>query len=276
MSPTAGMMLVSQIVPLIAAAVAKGAVRGIGCEDVEELTAEGTALAAKALDSAERRGKAVPPQSVAWYAVENLKQGRRSGYAGQADVMSAAATVCGRVTLRSLDEPMAGDGDNLGTAMTLHDVLASAADDVDVAAARNLDWDLVIRDLDPRRHKVLKRTAAGYGTDEIASELQVSPPAGLSVAGVYRALHCQGVGVEWDRGYDYADSLAGGPACESREAGDALCEGGVGREGAWIYPTHPASINSLAPVSDPYRAWRSYPPSRCQLLVSPGLMLLLL
>ena len=40
MSPTAGMILVSQIMPLIAGAVARGAVKPVGCEDVEELTAD--------------------------------------------------------------------------------------------------------------------------------------------------------------------------------------------------------------------------------------------
>jgi hypothetical protein len=169
------MILVSRIMPLIAAAVAHGAVRSTGCEDVEELVAEGRALAAKALDSAERRGKAVPPQSVAFYAIENLKQGRRSGYAGKADVMSAAATVSGRVNIRSLDEPMAADGDDPDQDMTLHDVLAGSVEDVDVAVARTLDWDLVLRRLDARNKTVVTAMAAGYGTGEIAARIKVSP-----------------------------------------------------------------------------------------------------
>jgi hypothetical protein len=170
------MMLMNQIMPLIAAAIARGAVRGTGSEDVEELTAEGRALAAKALDSAERRGKDVPPQSVAYYALEGLKQGRRSGYAGKADVMSAAATVCGRVNLRSLDEPMGADGDDPDQDMTLHDVLAAEGEDVDVAAARHLDWDKVMIRLDARNKAVVKAMAAGYGTNAIADKIKVSPP----------------------------------------------------------------------------------------------------
>jgi hypothetical protein len=170
------MMLVMQVMPLIAAAVAHGAVRSTGCEDAQELTAEGVGLAAKALESAERRGKAVPPQSVAYYALENLKQGRRSGYAGKADVMSAAATVCGRVSVRSLDEPMGVDGDDPTTQMTLHDTLADTVEDVDVAAARTLDWDLVLGRLDSRNKVMLTALAAGYGTGEIAARIKVSPP----------------------------------------------------------------------------------------------------
>lgn len=176
MSPTAGMMLVSRITPLIAAAIARGAVRGTGCEDVEELTAEGRALAAKALDSAERRGKAVPPQSVAFYALEGLKRGRRSGYAGTMDALSAAATVSGRVNVRSLDEPMGIDGNDQATELTLHDTLADTAEDVDRAAARRLDWDQVYNRLDARNRTLVTAMAAGYGTGEIAARIKVSPP----------------------------------------------------------------------------------------------------
>ncbi len=176
MSPTAGMMLVNTIMPLIAAAVAKGAVKPTGCEDVEELTAEAVALAAKALDSAERRGKQVPPQSVAWYAVEGLKHGRRSGYAGKADVMSAAASLCGRVSLRSMDEAMAVDADDPEVDVTLHDLLAADGEDTDTAAAKHLDWADVEARLDDRRMVVLRETAVGYGPSEIGSRIGVSAP----------------------------------------------------------------------------------------------------
>ena len=101
MTTQAGLMLVNKIMPLIAAAIAKGAVTPVGCEDAEELTAEGCALAATALESAERRGKSVPASSVAFYAVQRLKGGRRSGYAGKSDVMSAGAALSGRAQVRS-------------------------------------------------------------------------------------------------------------------------------------------------------------------------------
>jgi hypothetical protein len=181
MSPTAGMILVNTIMPLIAAAIARGAVRGAGCEDVEELTAEGRALAAKALDSAERRGKAVPPQSVAYYALEGLKRGRRSGYAGMADVLSAAATVCGRVSVRSMDESVAVDGDDPDTAMTLHDTLAEYGEDPDAAAGWNLDMAALAGSLDDRQRDVLLGTAQGNPLKEIAQRNGISPARGVQI-----------------------------------------------------------------------------------------------
>ena len=176
MSPEAGMMLLRQIVPLIAAAVARGAVKPTGCEDREELQAEACALAAKALESAELRGKAVPASSVAFYAIESLKHGRRSGYAGQADVMSAAASLCGRVSLRSMDEAIGVDPDDPHQEFTLHDAITSTDEDVDVTAARRLDWDMVLGRLDDRRQRVLTGIATGFGTGAIADELRVSAP----------------------------------------------------------------------------------------------------
>ena len=176
MSPTAGMLLLNRIMPLIAAAIARGLVKPVGCEDKEELIAEGRALAAQSLESAERRGKAVPASSVAYYAIERLKAGRRSGYAGQCDVLSAGAAVSGRVQVRSMDEGIGVDADDPDQEFTLHDVLAGQSDDADVAAARELDWDAVVSSLDERRQAVLTATAAGHGTGEIAGELGVSAP----------------------------------------------------------------------------------------------------
>jgi hypothetical protein len=176
MTAAAGQMLVDVIVPLITGAIARGAVKGTGCEDKQELTAEAVALAARSLDSLERRGKTVPAKSVAYYSLESLKRGRRSGYAGTTDVMSAAATLCGHASLRSMDAPMVLDGDDPDAELTLHDALADTAEDVDVAVARRMDWDKVMTRLDARNKAVVKAMAAGYGTNAIADQIKVSPP----------------------------------------------------------------------------------------------------
>jgi hypothetical protein len=166
-------MLLNEIVPLIARAIARGAVKPTGSEDVAELTAEAVALAAKSLDSLEHRGKTVPANSIAYYSIESLKRGRRSGYSGSMDAMSAAATVSGRVHIRSMDAAIPVDAEDPDAEMTLHDTLADTGEDVDVAAARKLDWDAVIPQLDARRRTVLQGTAEGRGTGEIAGELKV-------------------------------------------------------------------------------------------------------
>lgn len=171
---TAGILLLNDIMPLISAAVARGAVRPTGCEDQQELQAEGMALAAQMLDSAEARGKTPKPGSVAFYALQALKSGRRSGYAGRRDCMSAAAALDGQVSLRSMDAGLGFNDEDDDHEVTLHDVLVDDGDDVDVQAARRLDWGAI--DLDARRHAVLRESAQGYGTSEIAEHLGVSAP----------------------------------------------------------------------------------------------------
>lgn len=109
MSPRAGTILLDSIRPIIKAALARGVVKTVGSEDLQELEADALAQAAKILDSAELAGREVSPNSVAYYVLQPLRSGRRSGYAGRADVMSPAAALDGRVTLVSMDEPVGDD-----------------------------------------------------------------------------------------------------------------------------------------------------------------------
>jgi hypothetical protein len=176
MSPAAGAMLLRQIVPLIAGAIARGAVKTVGCEDLEELKAEGCAMAASMLERAESRGKVVAPSSIAYYALQALKSGRRSGFAGRMDALCPSAALEGAVQLRSMDEGIGSDENDPDQEFTLHDVLAAKGEDTDVAAARELDWDAVTPQLDDRRRTILQGTAEGRGTLELASELDISPP----------------------------------------------------------------------------------------------------
>jgi hypothetical protein len=60
MSPYAGQILVSQIMPIIAATVPR-VVQMVGAEDAEELVQDVTATAAKCVESCERRGKQIIP-----------------------------------------------------------------------------------------------------------------------------------------------------------------------------------------------------------------------
>jgi hypothetical protein len=91
------------------------------------------------LDSAERQGKEVAPASVAYYATRQLLTGRRSTYAGRADVLSPTAQLDGRSRLTSVDleihDPETGEGIPIGEA------LACNHEDPSQAAARNLDWE---------------------------------------------------------------------------------------------------------------------------------------
>ena len=169
-------MLLRQIVPLIAAAISRGAVKAIGCEDPEELQSEGCAIAAEMLDSAEARGKDVEPASVAYYTLQQMKTGRRSGYSGRRDAMSPAAALDGKVQLRSMDEVMPADEDDFVEQLTLHDVLAGSAEDVDVTVARRMDWASALEQMDERMRDVVKGTAEGIGTGELAARYEVTAP----------------------------------------------------------------------------------------------------
>src|SRR5450759_2293731 len=104
MSPYAGSLLL-QIMPLIKATVMR-TIKPVGCEDHQEIVQDATVMAADMLDSCERKGKALIPKSVAYYAVQAAKSGRRSTYAGRSDAFSYAAHKDGRAVLVSMDEPM--------------------------------------------------------------------------------------------------------------------------------------------------------------------------
>ena len=176
MSPSAGMMLLRQIVPIIASAIARGAVRPVGCEDCEELQAEGQALAAMMVDRLEAKGRVVPPQSIAYYTLQAMKSGRRSGYSGRMDAMCPAASLDRAVQVRSMDEVLGCDPEYPTHDLTFHDMLASGGESADITAGRQLDWDEALDQMDDRMRGVVEGTAAGTGTGEMAARYEVSAP----------------------------------------------------------------------------------------------------
>lgn len=170
MTTQAGLMLVTQIVPLIVGAIHRGAVRAVGCEDPQELVQDCTALAAQQLDAAERNGKTFTPGTIAFYAINNIKSGRRSTGSSTTDAMGVGTQMQGRVTLSSMDEPLGQDGDS---EFDLHDLLAARGEDPSCAVGRKLDWDLV--ELDDRQRGILRGTAAGMAVKEMAEQYHVTP-----------------------------------------------------------------------------------------------------
>jgi hypothetical protein len=175
MSPRIGEMLLRQIRPIIRACLAKGAVRLIGAEDLQELESDGIAQAANMLESAERAGKEVKPNSVAFYAIQSLRSGRRFGYSGRMDAMCPAAALDGNVSMLSMDEPFGMDDDS-DEELTLHTCLASSFEDPQTAGAREIDWELAMDTLGDRERMVVMATARGTQGFDIARELGVSQP----------------------------------------------------------------------------------------------------
>ena len=176
MSPQAGQLLITQIVPRIQSAVGRGQVRRFGSEDAAELVQDGTCQAAQMLDAAEAAGKPLMPASVAYYALRALQSGRRSGIGGasRTDAMAPGAALAGRVTLASMDAPM-DSADEEGD-YTLNDTLAAPGEDAGQEAGRRLDWDQVLPRLDARQQGILMATAEGRGPGEIAVQYSVTPP----------------------------------------------------------------------------------------------------
>ena len=159
MSPQAGWLLVNEIVPRLRCSI-PNSVRPLGCEDTDELVQDGTAIAARMLQSAEDQGKRVSAGNVAYYAVKHLKSGRRSTGSHKLDVLHPVAQLSGRSQVRSLDEPLAGDGGD-EEAFTLGDLLTGRTEDPAAEAARRLDWQLLVAQLDHVSAAVLQALADG-------------------------------------------------------------------------------------------------------------------
>ena len=119
MSPAAGVILINEILPRLRATIPR-LVRPVGAEDHEELVQDAAAIASGMLHSAEARGITIMPASIAYFAVQSLKSGRRSTQTGRVDAMCPAAQLDGRATMISMDAPMDGvDGDTEN--QSLHD-----------------------------------------------------------------------------------------------------------------------------------------------------------
>jgi len=176
MTAIAAELLVTQIMPIIMGAIARGAVRTVGSEDLEELQQDALASAASMLDSAERDNKPVAANSIAYYALQRTRSGRRSTSANRTDVMSPGAILDGNSVVNSLDEAVGGDPDHDNDEMTLHDVLGGSDDAPDTVAARELDWGSLMKTLPEKHGMVVQRTAEGFGPNEIAAELGVCAP----------------------------------------------------------------------------------------------------
>lgn len=174
MSPKAGEMLMRAIVPMIRAGIARGVVRGVGSEDREELTAECIAWAAKILHNVEASGRHVPARKVAYYAMKRTDFGERATSCSRVDVMAPGTHVDGKCVVLSMDAPMAGPDDDPEEAMTLHDVLASKAEDVAMSAGRRIDWEEVTKGMDKLRLDILCALVDGRSRKEVARSNGVS------------------------------------------------------------------------------------------------------
>ena len=177
MSPRTGQLLLDGVRPIIRASLAKGAVTTVGCEDLQELEADGMAQAASMLESAELAGKEVSASSVAFYTLQALKSGRRYGSANRTDAMAPATQLDGNSVMLSMDEPLfIADLDDDEGDTGLHQCLAATGEDPAFQGSRELDWDAAAAELDDRELVILGATAAGFQGAEVAAAFNVSAP----------------------------------------------------------------------------------------------------
>jgi hypothetical protein len=158
MSPIAGEMLYTEVVPRIHAAI-PASTRMIGAEDHSELIQDTIAHAAGMLYRAEAAGKKVAPSTVAFFAVKLTRSGRRSTGSSKTDVMHPGTQLAGRTRVVSLDEPLGFD--EAADTITLADVFENGKEDPAVQAARNLDWEVFYGKQTRRGQRLLAVVAEG-------------------------------------------------------------------------------------------------------------------
>ena len=126
----------------------------IGADDPDELVQDGLVIALRIYRSTQAAGKTVTVGNLVYYTIRHLRSGRRSTGERRNDVLHPAATLRGHCQVQSLDQPLS-HYDESEEALTLHDCLASAADDPATSAGRRLDWAMVLSALDPVKNAIL-------------------------------------------------------------------------------------------------------------------------
>jgi DNA-directed RNA polymerase specialized sigma24 family protein len=176
MSPQAGWLLQEEVVPRLRAVIPH-AVRCVGCEDAEELIQDATAMAACILHNAEAAGKKVAASSVAYYAIQHCKSGRRSVGNSRVDVLAAGTQLNGHTRMTSLDEVAAANEECGGDIYTFNDVLSNDQEDPGTKAARKMDWESFCAGLPERERVAVVLVAEGKTLREAARLLGVSDSA---------------------------------------------------------------------------------------------------
>lgn len=175
MSPRAGEMLLREVRPIIRATLARGVVKTVGTEDLEEIEADALAQAANMIERAEKASKTVSASSVAFYTIQALRSGRRFGCASRTDAMSPATQLDGRSVLLSIDAPLDVCDEEDDDEFNLHQCLASTGEDPAAVGAREMDWDEAFAAFDSGDRELLLATAAGTPGIDLALLYNVTP-----------------------------------------------------------------------------------------------------
>ena len=171
MSPQAGFVLLNEIQPRLRSIIPN--IKGVGCDDTEELLADATAIAAKMLHDLEARQKHVTAGNVVFYTILHIKSGRRSSGCGRTDALAASTQLDGKSMCLSMEE-VAGVDPESGDEIPLGDMLSGGGDDPSVHASRMLDWDGFLDTHNPRYRSMVEDIATGKTSVETAKSTRKS------------------------------------------------------------------------------------------------------
>lgn len=138
----------------------------IGSEDCEEIIQEGIALSLKMIDGLEKSGGQASPGTIAYYAIQQLKSGRRSYYSGRKQILSAAYQLDNGLT-ESLDVE---NEDGLCNV----DLIPSKLPDPYEVTSLKLDWKAYLKTEPRRNRKIIFSLAKGFKAKEIAEKLKIT------------------------------------------------------------------------------------------------------
>jgi hypothetical protein len=151
-------MLLKEVQPRLKIGIAS--IPQIGADDPGELLQDGMVIALHIINSAERAGKKVSAGNVSYYTLRALRVGRRSTGFRKTDPLHPAAQLSGRCHIHSLDDRLTAPQSS-DEPLTIAEVLASKQDDPSTKAARQLDWDELIQDLNDGAREILTALATG-------------------------------------------------------------------------------------------------------------------
>jgi len=161
--------MLHEVAPRLRAGIGSSIPRASG-EDDSELLQDGLVIALGLLRSAEARNKVVSAGNLAYYALKNLRSGRRSTGYRKNDPLHPASQLNG-CRVYSLHEPVPTD---TGEALTLSEVLDSRAEDPSVEAGRRLDWQGLLHQLDEVAKAILRALAEGSELTRLVTPLKLS------------------------------------------------------------------------------------------------------
>lgn len=145
-----------------------------GGEDAEDLRQDAMLLALREVNRLADEGRTESPASIAFYAIQRIKSGRRSYGASSVDVYAAGTQLAGRARLESTG--LATDDNGEVFEAQIVDLVASRSD-VATEAARRIDWEAFLVSLSPMERAFLVAVAQGARTTDLAAAAGVSLPA---------------------------------------------------------------------------------------------------